>query len=59
MSIEASRLRRVRLAIYGPIVTAILGVVLLVSGVLGVTQAQLSTADAPPPVSVMVPAPSR
>ncbi len=47
MIADASRIRRARIAIYGPAVTGVLGIVLLAGGVLGVTQSQLSTAGAP------------
>lgn len=41
MNVEPRRRRRVRLAVYGPVATGGLGLLLLVGGVLGITRAQL------------------
>ena len=57
MKVEPRRRRRVRLAVYGPATTGLVGVVLLVGGVLGITRAQLvdpvqPDSARPPPASI-------
>jgi hypothetical protein len=39
--VDPGRRRRVRLAVYGPATTGLLGLALLVGGVFGITRAQL------------------
>jgi hypothetical protein len=41
MNVEPRRRRRVRIAVYGPVATGGLGLLLLVGGVFGITRAQL------------------